>query len=52
MKTNKKISNIEYIKKIRGDWGKVKPVTRVEKDVKHDKKKRRQNDKKLIKDGY
>lgn len=51
MKTNKKISNIEYRKKIRGNWGSVNPVTRVEKDVKHDKK-RRQNDKKLIKDGY
>lgn len=28
MKKDKKISNIEYVKKIRGDWGKVKPVTR------------------------
>lgn len=49
---DKKISNVEYIKKIRGNWGMVNPVTRVEHDVKKDKKKRRQNDKKLIKEGF
>ena len=41
----------EYIKGIRGGWV-INPRTRVQENEMKSKKKRRQEDKKLIKDGF
>ncbi|HOJ11159.1 MAG TPA: hypothetical protein PK733_11270 [Clostridiales bacterium] len=41
----------EYIKEIRGGWA-INPRTRVQENEMKNKKKRRQKDKKLIKDGF
>lgn len=45
-----KKNTFEYMKKTRGEWT-INPCTRVEGNTLKDKKKRRQNDKKLIKYG-
>ena len=47
----KKKSTFEYIKEIRGGWI-INPRTRVQDNDLKNKKKRRQEEKKLIKDGY
>ncbi|MDP4182843.1 MAG: hypothetical protein Q8942_17375 [Bacillota bacterium] len=48
---NKKKSVFDYIKEIRGSWV-INPRTRVKENDLKNKKKRRQKEKKLIKDGY
>lgn len=44
-------STFDYIKKIRGSWV-INPRTRVQENEIKNKKKRRQKEKKLIKDGF
>lgn len=44
-------STFDYIKHIRNSWV-INPGTRVQENELKDKKKRRQLEKKLIKDGY
>ena len=46
----KKKSTFDYIKEIRGRWV-INPQTRIQENEMKDKKKRRQEEKKLIKDG-
>jgi hypothetical protein len=48
---NKKKSAFDYIREIRGSWA-INPRTRVQENEIRNKKKRRQDEKKLIKDGY
>ncbi|MCX7708808.1 MAG: hypothetical protein N2484_03045 [Clostridia bacterium] len=47
----KKKSVIEYMREIRGSWG-MNPRTRVQENELKNKKKRRQEEKKIIKDGF
>jgi len=47
----KKKSTYDYIKQIRGEWI-INPRTRVQENELKNKKKRRQKEKKLIKDGF
>ncbi len=47
----KKKSNFEIMKEIRGSWV-INPRTRVQENEMRNKKKRRQEEKKLIKDGF
>ncbi|HEX3030193.1 MAG TPA: hypothetical protein VHT34_13025 [Clostridia bacterium] len=47
----KKKSNFEIMKEIRGSWS-INPRTRVQDNEIKNKKKRRQEEKKLIKDGF
>lgn len=47
----KKKSTFEYIKEIRGVWS-INPRTRVQENEMKNKKKRRQEEKKLVKEGY
>lgn len=47
----KKKSTFEYIKEIRGVWT-INPRTRVKENDLKNKKKRRQKEKNLIKDGF
>ena len=47
----KKKSVYDYIKGIRSGWV-INPRTRVQEDESKNKKKRRQKDKKIIKDGF
>lgn len=47
----KKKNTFEYSKEIRGTWV-INPRTRVQENEIKNKKKRRQEDRKLIKDGY
>ncbi len=44
-------STFDYIKQFRGGWV-INPRTRVQENEMKNKKKRRQDDKKLIKDGF
>jgi len=47
----KKKSTFDYIKRIRGGWV-INPRTRVQENEMKNKKKRRQEEKTLIKDGF
>ena len=48
---NKKKSTYDFIKEIRGTWV-INPRTRIQANNLKNKKKRRQEENKLIKDGY
>lgn len=48
--TNKK-TNVDYIKEIRREWV-INPRTRIQENSLKDKKKRRQDEKKIVKDGF
>lgn len=48
---NKKKSTFDYIKEIRGAWA-INPRTRIQENNLRNKKKRRQEANKLLKDGY
>lgn len=48
---NKKKSIVDLYREIRGSWV-INPRTRIQENSLKDKKKRRQEEKKLIKDGY
>lgn len=47
----KKKSNVEYMKKKRASWA-INPITRIKDDKTKNKKIRRQNEKKIIRNGY
>lgn len=47
----KKKSTVDLIREIRGTWV-INPRTRIQDNNLKDKKKRRQEEKKIIKDGY
>jgi len=47
----KKKSAFDYIKEIRNSWV-INPRTRVQENNTKNKKKRRQDEKKIVKDGY
>lgn len=51
MKNMKKKSVYDYIREIRGSWV-INPRTRVQENEMKNKKIRRQEEKKIIKDGY
>jgi len=46
----KKKTNIDYIKEIRREWI-INPRTRIQENSLKDKKKRRQEDKRIVKEG-
>lgn len=45
----KKKTTIDFIKTVRGEWT-MNPITRIQENVLKSKKKRRQEEKKLVKD--
>jgi hypothetical protein len=47
----KKKSTFDYMKEIRGSWV-INPRTRVQENELKNKKKRRQDEKKFVKDGF
>jgi hypothetical protein len=47
----KKKSNVDYIKEIRREWV-INPRTRIQENNLRDKKKRRQEEKRIVKDGF
>jgi hypothetical protein len=47
----KKKSTVDFIKAIRGSWV-INPKTRVQENEMRNKKKRRQEEKKILKDGF